>query len=300
MADDSSLYFYGLTIRPKRKYTQQVTSSLHISQVALASGVCSILYLKINHRKFAVATLSSAIPQAPLDLNFNDGDRLHFYAVGNGRLSILGYALAVQSPASHVRHTQRMFLNDEDSGDSVDSDRGLTDSYIDISEDNGDSRNTQNALEVDRSTMTGGNKASTAVDTVYELSSDTERPGGSSVHTEELPSTPATEDSDPHTSPGLHIVHDRIECYNTNIRVVHEYLCVNVHGIGNRNIHETYNNADESADEIAIDNAIENVANAEQKDNDDNNADELSAASDANQSPSAKRARLSNASDGEE
>lgn len=199
MEDESSMFFFGVNIKPYRKYTQHVTGSLHISNVALASGASGKLFLKVHNQKFTVATLSTATPQASLDLNFSDGDRVYFYAVGNGHLSILGYALSIQQPASYVSyrnmppgglHADSWFYDgDEDSADSVATYRTLSDSYmLDSSEDSMDSNHTQSAPEADnRSTETDENKADSQVDTVYELSSDNERPG---VIIEELYPTP--------------------------------------------------------------------------------------------------------------
>ncbi|XP_017871594.1 PREDICTED: uncharacterized protein LOC108619490 [Drosophila arizonae] len=265
----------------------------------------------MHNQKFTVATLSTATPQASLDLNFSDGDRVYFYAVGNGHLSILGYALSIQQPASYVSyrnmppgglHADSWFYDgDEDSADSVATYRTLSDSYmLDSSEDSMDSSHTQSAPEADnRSTETDENKANSQVDTVYELSSDNERPG---VIIEELYPTPATEDREAQTSTGLNTMPQSIEVIivNEDVNEV-EYVNVDVNEVDTQEINE---NDDRNA-EIANDyDENENVIDAEQNDNDGTNDEnypiESSASTDEHQSPPAKRTRLSSASDAEQ
>lgn len=120
--------FYGLNLRPYCKYVQVVTKPLHISSVALDEGDFVKFYLTIHNRKYTVATLSKCTPQAALDLNFSEGDRMTFQAVGFGSITILGYVHSIQTgvvPNSILRHPSALansrsssnwFLNGADNG----------------------------------------------------------------------------------------------------------------------------------------------------------------------------------------
>ncbi|KAH8292217.1 hypothetical protein KR054_007127, partial [Drosophila jambulina] len=81
----------GLHMKPRRKYSQTIVKSFHISGVAIDEGESAKLYVTNETEKFIVATVSKAIPQAPLDLNFSKGDQITFNTEGDATVSLLGY-----------------------------------------------------------------------------------------------------------------------------------------------------------------------------------------------------------------
>ncbi|KAH8386319.1 hypothetical protein KR200_010155, partial [Drosophila serrata] len=87
----------GLHMKPRRKYSQTIVKSFHISGVAIDEGESAKLYVTNETEKFIVATVSKAIPQAPLDLNFSKGDQITFNTEGDATVSLLGYLHDVDS-----------------------------------------------------------------------------------------------------------------------------------------------------------------------------------------------------------
>ncbi|XP_017874640.1 PREDICTED: 39 kDa FK506-binding nuclear protein [Drosophila arizonae] len=83
--------FWGLSMKPNRKYTQTIVKSFHISGVALDEGDSAKVYITADKTKFIVATLSKSLPQMTLDLNFCKGDKIMFQTTGNAVVSLIGY-----------------------------------------------------------------------------------------------------------------------------------------------------------------------------------------------------------------
>jgi len=73
-------------MKPERKYSQTIIKSFHISGVALDKGQEAKLYLAAEKQEYIVATVTKAIPQVALDLNFSKGDRIMFYTAGKHSL----------------------------------------------------------------------------------------------------------------------------------------------------------------------------------------------------------------------
>ncbi|EDV48997.1 39 kDa FK506-binding nuclear protein [Drosophila erecta] len=89
--------FWGLNMKPERKYSQTIIKSFHISGVALDKGQEAKLYLAAEKQEYIVATVTKAIPQVALDLNFSKGDRIMFYTAGDASVSLLGYLHDIDS-----------------------------------------------------------------------------------------------------------------------------------------------------------------------------------------------------------
>ncbi|EDX12838.1 39 kDa FK506-binding nuclear protein [Drosophila simulans] len=89
--------FWGLNMKPERKYSQTIIKSFHISGVALDKGQEAKLYLAAEKQEYIVATVTKAIPQVSLDLNFSKGDRIMFYTAGDASVSLLGYLHDIDS-----------------------------------------------------------------------------------------------------------------------------------------------------------------------------------------------------------
>ncbi|XP_022211194.1 39 kDa FK506-binding nuclear protein [Drosophila obscura] len=89
--------FWGLVMKPNRKYTQTIVKSFHISGVALDKGEEAKLYLTAEKQKYVVATVRKDNPQVPLDLNFSKGDQIIFQTTGDATVSLLGYLHDIDS-----------------------------------------------------------------------------------------------------------------------------------------------------------------------------------------------------------
>ncbi|EDV94548.1 39 kDa FK506-binding nuclear protein [Drosophila grimshawi] len=85
--------WWGLNMKPNRKYTQTIVQSFHLSGAALDEGESAKLYLTANQNKYILATLDTSknIHQVPLDLNFCIGDKIAFQTTGNATVSLIGY-----------------------------------------------------------------------------------------------------------------------------------------------------------------------------------------------------------------
>ncbi|XP_037723521.1 39 kDa FK506-binding nuclear protein [Drosophila subpulchrella] len=89
--------FWGLNMKPERKYSQTIIKSFHVSGVALDKGQEAKLYLAAEKQEYIVATVTKDIPQVALDLNFSKGDRIMFYTAGDATVSLLGYLHDIDS-----------------------------------------------------------------------------------------------------------------------------------------------------------------------------------------------------------
>ncbi|XP_037953802.1 39 kDa FK506-binding nuclear protein-like [Teleopsis dalmanni] len=90
--------FWGLNLKPNRKYTQTTTKSFHISQAALdiesAQDDTNKIYIGSENQKFLICTLRKGkCEQVMLDLNFMEGDTICFQSVGSGNVSLAGYLI---------------------------------------------------------------------------------------------------------------------------------------------------------------------------------------------------------------
>lgn len=86
-----SSIFWGLSMKPNRKYTQTIVKSFHISGAAIEDGEAAKLYVTADKTKFTVATLNNKVPQCVLDLNFCKGDKIMFQTSGDATVSLIGY-----------------------------------------------------------------------------------------------------------------------------------------------------------------------------------------------------------------
>ncbi|ALC47789.1 FK506-bp1 [Drosophila busckii] len=83
--------FWGLSMKPNRKYTQTIVKSFHISGAAVDEGETAKIYITADKTKFIVATLTKSLPQVSLDLNFCKGDKIMFQTTGDANVSLIGY-----------------------------------------------------------------------------------------------------------------------------------------------------------------------------------------------------------------
>jgi len=90
--------FWGLNLKPNRKYTQTTSKSFHISQAALdadsAQSGANQIYISCENQKFLICTLRKDVcEQVMLDLNFAEGDEICFQSLGSGNVSLSGYLI---------------------------------------------------------------------------------------------------------------------------------------------------------------------------------------------------------------
>ncbi|KAH8363419.1 hypothetical protein KR084_010030, partial [Drosophila pseudotakahashii] len=114
----------GLNMKPERKYSQTIIKSFHISGVALDKGQEAKLYLAAEKQEYIVATVTKAIPQVALDLNFSKGDRIMFYTAGDASVSLLGYLHDIDSDDEDEEFTLEKLLKGKEGKKSKKSQEG--------------------------------------------------------------------------------------------------------------------------------------------------------------------------------
>ncbi|XP_017479452.1 PREDICTED: 39 kDa FK506-binding nuclear protein [Rhagoletis zephyria] len=105
--------FWGLNLKPNRKYTQTTSKPFHISLASLdtdsvSDGGANQIYINHDNQKFLICTLrNGSCEQVMLDLNFGEGDEICFQSIGSGNVSLTGYLI-----------DKFNFMDDEDDDES--------------------------------------------------------------------------------------------------------------------------------------------------------------------------------------
>ncbi|XP_067626340.1 39 kDa FK506-binding nuclear protein [Eurosta solidaginis] len=91
--------FWGLNLKPNRKYSQTTSKPFHISLASLdtdsaSDGGANQIYINHDNQKFLICTLrQGTCEQVMLDLNFGEGDEICFQCIGSGNVSLTGYLI---------------------------------------------------------------------------------------------------------------------------------------------------------------------------------------------------------------
>jgi len=87
--------FWGVIIKPDKRYEQTVEDPFHISKACIepttSKGKITSVYVESNDEEFLVCNLSDKILNETLDLNFNMGDKIVFKTSGTGVVHLTGY-----------------------------------------------------------------------------------------------------------------------------------------------------------------------------------------------------------------
>jgi FK506-binding nuclear protein len=100
MPGDSDSMFWGLVLKPEKRYEQVVEEPFHISKACVEPTTCKgkvvSVYVEANDEEFLVCNLSDEIMNETLDLNFNDGDKIVFKTSGTAVVHLTGYNIQEQ------------------------------------------------------------------------------------------------------------------------------------------------------------------------------------------------------------
>jgi len=114
MPGDSDSMFWGLVLKPEKRYEQVVEEPFHISKACVEPTTCKgkvvSVYVEANDEEFLVCNLSDKIMNETLDLNFNDGDKIVFKTSGTGVVHLTGYNIQEEQPGGPM-----MFDEDDSS-----------------------------------------------------------------------------------------------------------------------------------------------------------------------------------------
>lgn len=87
--------FWGLTVEPKKKYTQTVEYPFTVTSAAVdpsGSNADTVLYLSVDGSEYVLCTLNKAKwPQHRLDTTLNEGAEISFYVRGDSKVHLVGY-----------------------------------------------------------------------------------------------------------------------------------------------------------------------------------------------------------------
>ncbi|KAH8265021.1 hypothetical protein KR038_009584 [Drosophila bunnanda] len=82
--------FFGLTMKPDRQYTRLLQKPFSVRGVAIKEGDMGKVYVITKDEKHIIATVSEAIPQAQLDLQFGKCEEITFAVEGEATVCLTG------------------------------------------------------------------------------------------------------------------------------------------------------------------------------------------------------------------
>merc|ERR1712226_1269664 len=93
---ESSRMFWGIVLKPEKRYEQTVQEPFHISKACIepttSKGSVTSVFVEVDDAdEFIICNLSEKIMNENLDLNFNSGDKICFRTAGTGSVHLTGY-----------------------------------------------------------------------------------------------------------------------------------------------------------------------------------------------------------------
>merc|ERR1712226_709047 len=93
---ESSRMFWGIVLKPEKRYEQTVQEPFHISKACIepttSKGSITSVFVEVDDAdEFIICNLSEKIMNENLDLNFNSGDKICFRTTGTGSVHLTGY-----------------------------------------------------------------------------------------------------------------------------------------------------------------------------------------------------------------
>merc|ERR1712110_185975 len=93
---ESSRMFWGIVLKPEKRYEQTVQEPFHISKACIepttSKGSVTSVFVEVDDAdEFIICNLSERIMNENLDLNFNSGDKICFRTAGTGSVHLTGY-----------------------------------------------------------------------------------------------------------------------------------------------------------------------------------------------------------------
>merc|ERR1712113_262934 len=98
---ESSRTFWGIVLKPEKRYEQTVEEPFHISKACIeantSKGSITSVFIEVDDEEFLICNLSDKILNETLDLNFNGGDKIVFKTTQNGTVHLTGYNIMEES-----------------------------------------------------------------------------------------------------------------------------------------------------------------------------------------------------------
>merc|ERR1712080_537791 len=86
--------FWGLVLKPEKRYEQVVDEPFHISHACLEpseSDQVTSVYIETDDEEYLLCNLTNKKSNISLDLNFNFGEKIVFKTTGAGVIHLTGY-----------------------------------------------------------------------------------------------------------------------------------------------------------------------------------------------------------------
>merc|ERR1712107_61297 len=90
--------FWGVVLKPEKRYEQNVEDPFHISKACLepssikdSKNAVTSVYIEVDDEEFLLCNLTDKVSNESLDLNFNVGDKIVFKTSGAGVVHLTGY-----------------------------------------------------------------------------------------------------------------------------------------------------------------------------------------------------------------
>ncbi|KAI8921631.1 hypothetical protein BC831DRAFT_418418 [Entophlyctis helioformis] len=137
--------FFGLTVDPKKKYSQTVEDDFHITMASLGSKLPenaerTSLIMSVDDREFVLCSLTPGkIENQPLNLTITEGEEIAFYTTGNCPIDITGNHVAFEDHGhDHDDDDEEGMFDDEDDEDEDGRDSEMLEGEDDDDEDDED------------------------------------------------------------------------------------------------------------------------------------------------------------------